>query len=611
MNIHSVVRVIIFSFGLSLVSPGLYAQSINIASECIDSDGDGWGWDGRESCVVQGATPAVTACIDTDGDGWGWDGVRSCQVLAGAPVVVQSGAASTQSAGLTVPAHRTVVLQPESVNLNGSLPYPIRTGFDIKSINTDFWPESQDLIDANTAGVMVNLVWESWQPSRDATCSASQVSFEGQCFTIQPAFDRLIRYWSEQGRTVTGILYGVPSWARDNSVCTATSSSTAGFCSARDPNDYARFVAMIAERYNGLNGNGRIADFVIHNEVNMNQWYKVGCGSGIPCDTERWIADYAANYNAAYDRVKSVQPAAHVLISFAHQFDTSFDNPGGANPVISVKTFIRGIHARAGGRKWRIAYHPYHKRLDSAEASFNDLPQVTFGNIGVLSGWLRQEFPFQPESWVVHLTENGVSSTGQSDEYSQRIAVCNSYRNVLGTPGMENYIYHRMVDHPLEAVEGVALGLRRQDGSAKPVWNTWANMSGRGNQRNNLDCGFENLPYTKLVSSVNNRGDYRASTRVVGDNYTAVEEWYLHRNHQPDTYLAYECEAGESSYVSTDVYCGGALSYGPVGFVYANEAADRVSLFTCRDGAQLFSSDEYACASAEVVEFIGYVRKRP
>jgi len=166
---------------------------------------------------------------------------------------------------------------------------------------------------------------------------------------------------------------------------------------------------MIAKRYNGLNGNGRISDFVIHNEVNMNQWYKVECGSGIPCDQEKWIADYSANYNAAYDRVMAEQPAARVMVPFAHQFDTNFDDPAGSNPIISVKTFMRGVHARAAGRKWRMAYHPYHKRLDSAESSFNDLPRVTFGNIGVLAGWLRQEFPSQPESWEIHLTENGVS----------------------------------------------------------------------------------------------------------------------------------------------------------------------------------------------------------
>ncbi len=39
-------------------------------SECVDSDGDGWGWDGSQSCEAE--------CVDDDGDGWGWDGDNTC-----------------------------------------------------------------------------------------------------------------------------------------------------------------------------------------------------------------------------------------------------------------------------------------------------------------------------------------------------------------------------------------------------------------------------------------------------------------------------------------------------------------------------------------------------
>ncbi len=46
--------------------------------ECIDTDGDGWGWDGLGSCLIDEPEPAT--CIDTDGDGWGWDGTGSCRI---------------------------------------------------------------------------------------------------------------------------------------------------------------------------------------------------------------------------------------------------------------------------------------------------------------------------------------------------------------------------------------------------------------------------------------------------------------------------------------------------------------------------------------------------
>ena len=41
------------------------------AMQCIDTDGDGWGWDGMSSCQVS------AECIDVDGDGWGWDSITS------------------------------------------------------------------------------------------------------------------------------------------------------------------------------------------------------------------------------------------------------------------------------------------------------------------------------------------------------------------------------------------------------------------------------------------------------------------------------------------------------------------------------------------------------
>jgi len=48
--------------------------------ECIDSDGDGWGWDGSKSCLMD----TSTKCIDSEplGDGWGWNGVTSCELPA-------------------------------------------------------------------------------------------------------------------------------------------------------------------------------------------------------------------------------------------------------------------------------------------------------------------------------------------------------------------------------------------------------------------------------------------------------------------------------------------------------------------------------------------------
>lgn len=89
---------------------------------CVDSDGDGWGWNGTSSCIPGGSTRALATtgsngssgsgvCVDSDGDGWGWDGSASCLVSGSSqnltrslnapePVTRSIGGSSTQ------PGHR-------------------------------------------------------------------------------------------------------------------------------------------------------------------------------------------------------------------------------------------------------------------------------------------------------------------------------------------------------------------------------------------------------------------------------------------------------------------------------------------------------------------------
>lgn len=68
---------------LSSVSMG-YAQTNHpdCAFASSDYDGDGWGYENNQTCVITDNSandqPSAGECIDSDGDGWGWDGVKSC-----------------------------------------------------------------------------------------------------------------------------------------------------------------------------------------------------------------------------------------------------------------------------------------------------------------------------------------------------------------------------------------------------------------------------------------------------------------------------------------------------------------------------------------------------
>ncbi len=76
--------------------------SSHATAACVDSDGDGWGWDGNASYLVERVPPIDPTdesifddipCIDSDGDGWGWQqpyaGVgRSCKVSNSEPTPI-------------------------------------------------------------------------------------------------------------------------------------------------------------------------------------------------------------------------------------------------------------------------------------------------------------------------------------------------------------------------------------------------------------------------------------------------------------------------------------------------------------------------------------------
>ena len=106
--------------------------------------------------------------------------------------------------------------------------------------------------------------------------------YDGYCFNIDQHTVDHVKTYSDNGVVVTGVFYGVPGWARRD--CPSSAVTAPMFCAPKNENarDYGRFVGFIAQYFNGENGHGRVADFVIHNEVNSPSWFNIGC-SGTNC----------------------------------------------------------------------------------------------------------------------------------------------------------------------------------------------------------------------------------------------------------------------------------------------------------------------------------------
>jgi hypothetical protein len=494
----------------------------------------------------------------------------------------------------------------------GPLPYPTRSDYRLKAIQPDFWPNKGEISGNNAGGIAMNLVWSSWEATKRAPpCDpTNDQEYDGHCFAIDQAADAAIADWTTRGLVVTGVAYGVPAWARTTRPCVPVAAGYEIFCAPDNGSDYGRFVGMLARRYDGQHGHGRVADFVIHNEVNSNDWFNVGCGGGTACDTSTWLDVYAASYSAAYDRVAVEQSTAKVLVSLDHHFASpDFDQPAAAHPLLSGMTVLRGLATRVAPRAFRVAYHPYTSNLLGPAFSPDDYPLVTYGNIGALAGWLRMTFPTVPSSFEIQLTESGINSLSPSTPQAQADGVCASFRNIVGTPGIENYVYHRMVDNPIETASGLGLGLHDTMNVAKPAWATWALANRADLVPPQLSCGFEDLPFVRLTRSYSGTRGHWASTRLPPAGFTTEASWKLSRAALPGAALLYECRSGQHNLLSLDVGCERLTPLGPVGWAFTAPRAGAVALFRCRvgSGTDHFVSTDPACEGQTMESLLGYV----
>ena len=476
-------------------------------------------------------------------------------------------------------------------------------------------PDGQDMnqiIGNAVHTVAINFVWEYWQPSlKKSSCSSNEFLYNGLCYKLDHGIINKVKQYTQSEVVVTGIFYGVPGWARRS--CSYAVAPM--FCAPTEQGAYyyGLFLQFMAYYFNGENGNGRVADFVIHNEVNAISWFNFGCENG-NCNLDTWTTVYSQSYNYAYDFVKKEQKAAKILISFEHDFFNDLDSGvKRKDAVISCQTFLEKLVPKLGKREWRLAYHAYPQDLLNPRFGPNDYPFITFGNIGVLSGWLHKKYPNNPHAWEIQLTENGINANSQSMYQAQKDYLCKAFKNILGTPGVESFIYHRLVDHPDELKDGLGCGLWRSSTSFKPAWTLFALANRNGVGSGYPTCGFELLPYVEMVSGYNGVNHY-ISTRNLPDGFKKQVSFKIRRD-SPDANmkLVYECRIGgpkgSQSFISADYNCENQFNMGPMGYLYNTKVQNSIPIYRCyvsSNGDHFVSSNANCDNKGKSESLMGY-----
>ncbi|GEM_PF-653469 len=488
--------------------------------------------------------------------------------------------------------------------------YPTRKS--IKGLQPDFQDMNQ-IVGNDVHGVAMNMVWAIWQPSQTGSCGAGQVLYDGNCFSIDGNTANTIKAYSDKGVLVTAIIYGVPGWARISN-CSSQKRINDWFCapaSGREK-DYGRFAGFLAHYFNGESGHGRIADFVIHNEVNNYQWFNAGYSDMSHMDNQ--VNYYAASFNAAYDYVRKEQAQAKVLISLDH----FFGQQSSANGSYASRDFLLKLIPKLGDRQWMLAYHSYPPNL--ADPAFgpddwaNLSQRITFGTLGILAAWLRQTYPDKPYSWEFQLTENGLNGSTSAMQARQQSQLCQAFQNVLGTPGISNFIYHRLID---VKEEGLNLGLWNSDGSQKPAWTTFALANRSGVGAGWPACGFQYLPYVEMMRG--RKGNMHwVTTRQFPSGFTkeAGQSWKILRDKpSEDSVMVYECRVGGAggghTMISPDVNCEGQFNMGPMGYLYKSQKPGTSAVYRCyvpSTGSHFISADPN-CEGQTTESAVGYAIK--
>jgi hypothetical protein len=235
---------------------------------------------------------------------------------------------------------------------------------------------------------------------------------------------------------------------------------------------YRAFLDFMMQRYSRDDEKyGRLSHYIISNEVDASWvWNNMGEKT-----VSEMVADYVPAVRIAHQVAQQYDPDIKAEISLTHNWgETTHDNPTRFYAGQDVVEEFDRVAKRHGNFHWHVAFHPYPQNLrdprfwtDEKGQDRPDSPMITFKNLHVLPEYFAQDrLKFRGQRRHIDLTEQGFDTRrgAPNPEEEQAAAYALSYYKTASLDGIDNYIYHRHVDHANEG--GLRFGLWTEDADA-------------------------------------------------------------------------------------------------------------------------------------------------
>lgn len=341
----------------------------------------------------------------------------------------------------------------------------------------------EELVELGVHNITVNIVLTNllklephngWAPFRHAgrTWYANEERLA--------VYDQLVRFAQDQDMVVSGILLVGFADSSFGKLLVHPEADRAGhyampnFTTADGVAAYEAVMELLSQRYCApKSNNGRIANWIIHNEVGFGwEWTNMGSQPA-----SIYMDHYLRSMRLVHNVTRRYDPHSRVFISLTHHWNT----PGSASwrsyrNLDLINRLVQSSRTE-GDFAWGVAFHPYPESLRRPDAwrdtkvtdDFTS-PQITPKNIAVLDRWMHRTDMRDASGEVrgLLLSEQGFNSPDYSRESQVRQAAGLVYmwRQMEGLESIEAFHNHRWVDAAGEG--GLLLGLRKLPSDGRP-----------------------------------------------------------------------------------------------------------------------------------------------